>query len=91
MFWPRLADHLGTCDLEWVKASGRGTIYASTVTRRQGTATNVILVTLEEGPRMMSCVPGVEIPPIGAAVQARIENHQGSPRVIFDLMKADGQ
>jgi len=56
-----------------------------------GTAENVVLVTLEEGPRMMSCVPGVESPRIGAAVQARIEHHQASPRVVFDLVETDDE
>gem|GEM_PF-4895439 len=50
-----------------------------------------MLVTLEEGPRMMSCVPGVESPRIGAAVQARIEHHQASPRVVFDLVETDDE
>lgn len=58
VFWPWIADHSGACDLEWVEASGGGIVYASAVTCRQASGNQRRLVTLEEGPRMMSCVPG---------------------------------
>jgi len=78
VFYPRvLCPHCGTGDFGWVAASGRGTVYATTVVRRKpadGGDYNVCLVDLAEGVRMMSRV--VSVPPgdvkIGMAVQARI-------------------
>ncbi|WP_174835804.1 nucleic acid-binding protein [Sphingomonas sp. CL5.1] len=73
VFWPRLADHFGACDLEWVEASGPGTIYVPTVARRRRMTEKVVPVTQEEGPRMKSCAPGVESARIGATALARLE------------------
>ena len=78
VFYPRvLCPHCGAGQLDWVAASGRGTVYSTTVVRRKsadGGDYNVCLVDLAEGPRMMSRVAG--IPPadvkIGMAVKARI-------------------
>lgn len=85
LFWPRVATASGETDLEWVEASGLGTVYAITVGRSRTASTNVALIDLDEGVRMMSTLPEVETAPIGARVTARIERAQGSPRVVFDL------
>jgi hypothetical protein len=80
VFYPRvLCPHCGAGELAWVVASGRGTVYSTTVVRRKpadGGDYNVCLVDLAEGVRMMSRVASV--PPgdvkIGMAVRARIAN-----------------
>lgn len=85
-FYPRLAiPGSGEADLDWVPASGRGTVYAITVTRGRDGSRNVALIDLEEGPRMMSMVMGVETCPIGTPVRARIAELDGAPAVVFDL------
>jgi uncharacterized OB-fold protein len=84
-----IAPGSGEADLEWVEASGQGTVYATTVTRRrpeQGGDYNVALIDLAEGPRMMSRV--VDIDPaevkIGMKVKARIGELNGAPAVLFE-------
>lgn len=68
--------------VEWVEASGRGTVYSYTVIRQNPSRSFrhllpfvVALVGLEEGPRLMTNI--VECQPedvrIGAAVQVRFE------------------
>lgn len=88
IFYPRVVEPLtGDTDLEWVKASGRGSIYSMTVVRQRPPAADysVVLVDLEEGPRMMSRVDGVAPADvrIGMNVQARIVQKDDSPLVVF--------
>lgn len=58
IFPPRvIAPCSGTRDLEWVDASGKGTVYAVTTILRKperGGDYAVVLVELEEGPRILS-------------------------------------
>ena len=90
VFYPRvLCPHCGSDDLAWVDASGRGTVYATTVVRRrpeEGGAHNLCLVDLEEGVRMASRVEGIapEAVTIGMAVSARIAQQEGDAIVVFD-------
>jgi uncharacterized OB-fold protein len=85
VFYPRIAiPGTGERDLEWVAASGGGTVYAITVNRTREGAYNVALIDLDEGPRMMSRVEGVESVPIGTRVIARIIEEDGAPLVVFD-------
>jgi len=88
VFYPRIAEpQTGAMDLEWVAASGRGTVYSTTVIRQRPPATsyNVALIDLEEGPRMMARVDG--IPPeavhIGMAVAAMITRDGEQPLLVF--------
>lgn len=88
IFHPRVAEpQTGCTDLEWVEASGRGIVYSTTVIRVKppGTAYNLALIDLAEGPRMMSRVEGVapEAVKIGMAVKAGITEEDGAPIVIF--------
>lgn len=88
VFYPRVAAPVtGDTDLEWVEPSGRGVVHAVTVINQRPPSTpyNVVLVDLEEGPRMMSRVDGVapEAVHIGMAVQARVINEDGKPLVVF--------
>lgn len=64
----------GSALLEWVTASGRGTVHAATVVRQRDGSYNVSLIDLAEGPRMMSRVEGLapEAVRIGMRVAARI-------------------
>ncbi len=86
VFYPRVAvPGTGEQDLEWVAASGRATVYAITVNRTREATYNLALVDLEEGPRMMTRIDGVETVPIGTAVQAKIIDENGAPLVVFTV------
>lgn len=83
-FYPRtLCPDCHSAAVEWMNASGRGTIYTFTVARRPaGPAFKadvpyvVALVELEEGPRLMTNIVGAEIDGlrIGQAVKAVFED-----------------
>jgi uncharacterized protein len=83
-FYPRmLCPDCHSAAVEWMNASGRGTIYTFTVARRPaGPAFKadvpyvVALVELEEGPRLMTNIVGAEIDGlrIGRAVKAIFED-----------------
>ena len=88
-FYPRVAAPVtGDRDLEWVPASGRGTVHATTIVRPKPPQApyNVVLVDLEEGVRVMSRVEGVapEAVTIGMPVQARIGTQDDKPILLFD-------
>lgn len=87
VFFPACVTPSGATDLDWVAADGTGTVYAITVTRARSGASNVALIALDEGVRMMSTLPDVETAPIGARVLARIEQAEAGPRVVFDLIE----
>ena len=90
VFYPRvLCPHCGADKLDWVAASGAGTVYSTTVVRRKpdaGGDYNVVLVDLAEGPRMMSRVEGIEPDAvrIGMRVKARIARDAETFVVVFD-------
>ena len=88
VFYPRVAEPgTGMEDLEWVEASGRGTVHAVTVVRKKDPADsyNVVLVDLDEGPRIMSRVDGLAPGDvkIGLAVKARIVSENDQPLLVF--------
>lgn len=87
-FYPRVAaPRTGSRDLEWIDASGRGTVYAVTVVSRKPPTPdyNVVLVDLEEGPRVMSRVEGManEEIRIGMPVAARVDIVDGTGILLF--------
>jgi uncharacterized OB-fold protein len=90
IFHPRIVEPgTGSSNLEWVEASGLGTVYSTTaVSQKPPTPPyNVVLVDLAEGPRMMSRVEGIPADQvkIGMQVRARIVRAQGEPPfVVFD-------
>jgi len=90
VFFPRvIVPGTGEADLQWVEASGEGTVYATTVNRRspeKGGSFNVALIDLAEGPRMMSRVVGIaaEEVTIGLKVRAKIGELNGAPAVLFE-------
>jgi len=88
VFFPRVAQPgSGRSDLEWVEASGEGTVYSYTVTRTKPPAADYViaLVDLVEGVRMMSRV--VDCDPaevrIGMAVRAQPGEVDGAPAILF--------
>ncbi len=84
VFYPRLViPSTGETDLDWVEASGRGTVYSITVNRSKSETYNVALIDLEEGVRMMSLIVGQETVPIGTPVQASIVDINDAPAVVF--------
>ena len=90
VFYPRpFVPGTGETDLEWVEASGEGTVHSTTVNRRspeKGGSFNVALIDLAEGPRMMSRVVGIapEEVTIGMKVRARIDELNGAPAVLWE-------
>ncbi len=88
VFYPRvMAPGTGETDLEWVPASGKGTVYATTANRSREGSTNIAIVELAEGPRMMSRVEGMaaEAVTVGLQVKARIATlEDGTLNIVFD-------
>lgn len=89
VFYPRVALP-GTAedDLEWVPASGLGTVYSITVNRARSGSYNIALVELDEGPRLLTRIDGIETAPIGTRVKARIAAIDGEPAIVFDPVAA---
>lgn len=87
VFYPRAVAPVTGEDLDWVEASGLGTVYSTTVVRKRPPEPpmNVALIDLAEGPRMMSRVEGIAAADvrIGMAVSARIVEVEGGPLVVF--------
>lgn len=88
VFYPRVAEPgTGTQDLEWVEASGEGTVHAVTIVRKKDPADsyNIVLVDLAEGPRLMSRVDGLaaDAVTIGLKVHASIIEEGDKPLLVF--------
>jgi hypothetical protein len=88
-FFPRVVcPHCGSFNLEWTAVSGKGEVYSTTTVRRKperGGNYNVCHVILEEGPRLMSRVEGVDPldVKIGDQVSAVIKNDEDSSFIVF--------
>lgn len=91
VFFPRtVAPGTGEA-LEWVEASGLGTVYSTTAIRKRPpeASLNIALIDLDEGPRMMSRVEGIDAHDvkIGMRVKARIvpcADEDGCCIVVFE-------
>lgn len=87
VFFPRVVAPRTGEPLEWVEASGHGTVYSTTVVRKRPPEAplSVALIDLAEGPRMMSRVEGIDAADvrIGMAVRARIVEAEDGPLVVF--------
>ena len=88
-FYPRVAEPgTGCTDLEWLEASGRGTVYSSTVIRQKPPTPsyNFALIDLAEGPRLASRVDGIdpEAVRIGMAVRAVIKRENDKTILVFE-------
>jgi hypothetical protein len=83
----------GSDCLKWIDSSGRGVVHAVTVVSRAPSDLfrplvpyTLVIVTLEEGPRVMGHgTPGLTI---GQAVTAGVFNHGG--RVLLHFFPSDG-
>lgn len=95
VFYPRAYAPGTGEELEWVEASGLGTVYSTTAIRKRPPepAVSIVLVDLAEGPRMMSRVEGMDATevPIGLAVKARIVEEEDGHLVVFDPVGEDSQ
>lgn len=95
MFYPRAVSPFSHSPrTQWVEMSGQGEVYSTTVVRNrpeQGGPVNVALITLAEGPRLMSRVEGIapDKVTIGMKVKAKIIEHEGKPLLVF--MPAGGE
>ena len=91
VFPPRIAAPGSGEALEWVEASGLGTVYSVTIISKRPPEVdyNVVLVDLDEGVRMMSRVEGVEpgAVRIGMRVAARIIREDDKPLLVFDPLE----
>lgn len=86
VFPPRLVEPgTGAADLEWVEASGLGTVYSVTWISQKPPLEpyNVALVDLDEGARVMSRVEGASEVLIGMRVRARIDQGE-EPILLFE-------
>jgi hypothetical protein len=71
----------------WRVSAGLGTVYATTVARaRDGASSNVVLVDLDEGFRMMSTVVGVAPEEVAIGARVRLAWRDGDPPVpVFEV------
>ena len=79
-YYPRpFCPNCFSCDLEWVKCSGRGKIYSYVINHRPAPGFGneapyvIAVIELEEGPRMMSNMTGVEPDPDKVQVDNPVE------------------
>lgn len=93
-FYPReLCPHCYSDDLDWVEASGNGTVYSYTVVHRPAGPAyaddvpyTVAVVELAEGPRMMSWITGGKEVRIGAPVKATFVTVGDTVLPMFELL-----
>ena len=87
-FPPRTHEPVSGDPVEWHQPSGRGTVYAVTIVRKRDPEPdyNIVLVDLDEGPRLMSRVDGIasDAVKIGISVQAKIVIENEAPTVVFE-------
>lgn len=90
IFFPRMVcPKCGSNELAWVKPSGLGAVYSTTVVRRKperGGDINVAIIELDEGPRMMSRVEGIaptEVK-IGMRVSVKLIDQNDTKLVVFE-------
>lgn len=94
IFMPRiLCPHCGSLKLAWHPASGLGTVCSRTVLHSRPKPGDsrparhaLVLVDLDEGPRMMSRLPDTDPDDIaiGMRVKARIEGDPGAHVITFE-------
>ena len=92
-FYPRtMCSHCGSSSLDWAQASGRGTIASFSVVRRGLSDAYpapyvVALVDLEEGPRMMSHIVGVEPEAVAVGQAVTVDFEQWSAEVSLPVFR----
>jgi len=99
-FYPRnFCSHCGGRELDWVPASGTGTIASFTVVRRGISKAYpapyiVALIDLQEGPRMMSNIIAAEPEQVAVGARVSAEFAQWSETIslpVFKLILDGGQ
>ncbi len=87
VYYPRTVAPVTGEELEWVEASGKGTVYSVSMVHKRDPEPNynVAIVDLAEGVRMMSRVDGIDAADvkIGMAVRASIVAHEDGHIVAF--------
>jgi uncharacterized OB-fold protein len=98
-FFPRpFCPHCSSKDVEWFTASGRGTLYTYVINQRPARGFDdmapyvIAIVQLEEGPRMMSNVIGVEPTPENLPIDLPLEVtwEQQSDEITLPLFRPAG-
>jgi uncharacterized OB-fold protein len=88
-----LCPHCGSEALVWLKSSGRGAVYStSTLAPRDEPPYAVVLVDLDDGPRMMSNISGMapDAVRIELRVKVRIVHRGGTAIPVFEPEDAHG-
>jgi uncharacterized protein len=77
-------------DFEWTSSSGRGTVYSYTVVHHQthpafGVPYTIVLVELEDGPRMVAQLRAPDEESVGIGMHVRVdwEDHPEQPLPVF--------
>jgi uncharacterized OB-fold protein len=86
-----LCPYCGSTALEWQQSDGLGTVYsASTIAPRKGDPYAVVLVDLDDGPRLMTNVVGIAAAHvrIGMRVRARIVRREDGAVAMFEEDRA---
>jgi uncharacterized OB-fold protein len=82
-----LCPYCGSTSLTWQQSDGLGTVYStSTISPRNAEPYAVVLVDLDEGPRLMSNVVGIPAGDvrIGLRVRARIVHREDAAVAMFE-------
>ncbi len=82
-----ICPHCGSGSLTWKQSDGLGTVYStSTISPRGGEPYAVVLVNLDDGPRLMSNMIGIAAADvrIGLRVRVRIEQRDGGAVALFE-------
>jgi uncharacterized protein len=82
-----ICPHCGSTSLTWERSEGLGTVYStSTISPRNGEPYAVVLVDLDDGPRLMSNVVGIAAADvrIGMRVRVRVEHRDGGAVALFE-------
>lgn len=88
-FYPREICPYCTSDkIEWVPASGKGTVYSFTIARRpshpafaEQAPLAIALVDLAEGPRLMTSLTGIKVEDVKIGMPVTVEFEEASPEV----------
>jgi len=96
-FYPReLCPHCHSDDLEWVDASGRGEIYSYTIARKPAGPVFaadvpyvIALVTLAEGPRMMTIVVTDDVEAVRIGDPVRVHFDDVTPELTLPKFTVD--
>lgn len=83
-------------ELEWAEASGRGSVFTFTIVHQKYHPAftppyNVAVVQLEEGPRLLTSIVGVENEDIRAGMEVEVEFEAASDEVSLPRFRPTGR